>query len=105
MVLPFEQLPQEHRREVSAQIHPEGTMWALYTEFPVDLLVQHARITGKLDRKKIEAVKKWMKKRDPEIRRVLVDSSEEFPWIEGFHRTMAAKELGLETIPVWLRVK
>lgn len=91
--------------EISRQLNdPRGTVWALYSQFPVDLLVQHAKLTGCLFPKRLKAVKQWMKQ-GRRIRAVLVDSTESEPWIEGFHRTMAAKELGIETIPVWLRIK
>jgi hypothetical protein len=106
----FADLEREHQWEVAGQLGRRlaaRTVWELHPRFPTEgaaAIAWDASVT--VSERRVREVKLALEA-GGSLRPILIDALDENrePWIEGIHRSIAASELGLETIPALLRVE
>lgn len=103
----FKDLPEEHQWEVASQLGPEvakRTKWSL-EDIDVEGAYEEVliKITEGPEEEKLEALIPVIEA-SRKIRPILIDEVTGL-WMEGIHRLAAAKALGLDSIPAYIRVK
>lgn len=107
----FSELDPEHQREVLWHLDRKlatKTVWEFVPKFPAEEAAGFAwDISVMVHDSHVEAVKRAIKD-EGILRPILIDNLEENDdkwWMEGIHRSIAANEIGLKTVPVLLRVE
>jgi len=105
----FAELSREHQGEIVGNLGrqiAQSTVWGL-VDYPVDAAAALADGTSiQIFDDDVEAVKSAIQHEGRITRPILIDETDEHgAWMEGRHRSFAAQELRMKTIPALVRVE
>ena len=105
-VYKFPEMTKEHRKEITANLGTmdEITLWEYFPKFPTATAATIAEgVAVKISERRVKNVITGLKAGE-KFRPILIDElDEQGSWVEGIHRTCAAVDLGLKTIPAFVR--
>jgi hypothetical protein len=104
----FSEMSRDHKREIVGQLGRKAapkTSWEFVQKFPTEAASALANdVAIIISDRRVRAVVLGLKAGNA-LQPILIDDlSEGNEWVEGIHRSIAAQELGMKFVPVFVRI-